>query len=227
MRYSHYAVRRGYTPGIYTTWNDCKREVSGFKGQEYKGFTSLLDAQLYMSESQIPDVVCDEDAMVAYTDGSYSESLHRYGCGGIITTDNHTFSFLGNDPDIVEMRNVAGEIEAAKYAMQYALDKGAKQLHLYYDYEGVEKLCTGSWSADLIGTRRYRDYYRSICSRIVIKFMYVKAHSHNEYNDIADSLAKSSLRMSPMYDVQSSSHMTTHARECFNSAVKSTEDMNG
>jgi len=36
-----YVVWNGHTPGIYTTWDDCKKQVNGFKGAEYKGFPSL------------------------------------------------------------------------------------------------------------------------------------------------------------------------------------------
>ena len=36
-----YVVWSGHTPGIYTSWEDCKKEVNGFKGAEYKGFPSL------------------------------------------------------------------------------------------------------------------------------------------------------------------------------------------
>ena len=37
----YYAVRNGYHTGIFNTWDECKKEVSGFSGAEYKSFTKL------------------------------------------------------------------------------------------------------------------------------------------------------------------------------------------
>ena len=34
----YYAVKRGKTPGIYLTWEDCRSQISGFSGAVYKGF---------------------------------------------------------------------------------------------------------------------------------------------------------------------------------------------
>ena len=46
------------------------------------------------------------------------------------------------------MRNVAGEIEGAKLAMQFCIDNHIEEIDIYYDYEGVEKWCTGVWKTN-------------------------------------------------------------------------------
>ncbi|RYR10574.1 hypothetical protein Ahy_B05g079005 [Arachis hypogaea] len=43
-RHNYYVVRKGRVPGIYTNWVDCERQVSGFKGNEYKGFQVRREA---------------------------------------------------------------------------------------------------------------------------------------------------------------------------------------
>ena len=43
-----YAVRNGVKPGIYNTWDDCKAQVSGYSGAEYKSFSTLKEAQAYI-----------------------------------------------------------------------------------------------------------------------------------------------------------------------------------
>lgn len=43
-----YAVRKGYNIGIYNTWDECKKQVNGFSGAEYKSFTLLEEANEYM-----------------------------------------------------------------------------------------------------------------------------------------------------------------------------------
>jgi hypothetical protein len=46
--YRFYAVRRGRTPGIYTSWPDCKSQVHGISN-EYRGFKTLSAAQAYLA----------------------------------------------------------------------------------------------------------------------------------------------------------------------------------
>ena len=41
------------------------------------------------------------------------------------------------------MHNVAGEIEAAKFVMWYAVDKKIPEITIFYDYEGIESWVTG------------------------------------------------------------------------------------
>ncbi|KAG8879368.1 hypothetical protein FRB97_009670 [Tulasnella sp. 331] len=43
-----YAVKKGFRPGIYPTWNECAANTKGFKGVTYKKFNSLRDAEHYM-----------------------------------------------------------------------------------------------------------------------------------------------------------------------------------
>ena len=44
MANKFYAVRSGRETGIFETWDECKRLVTGFKGAEYKGFMTLAEA---------------------------------------------------------------------------------------------------------------------------------------------------------------------------------------
>tara|TARA_R110001583_G_scaffold69601_9_gene197222 strand:- start:756 stop:1391 length:636 start_codon:yes stop_codon:yes gene_type:complete len=36
-----YVVWKGKRPGVYTTWNDCKAAITGYKGAQYKSFASF------------------------------------------------------------------------------------------------------------------------------------------------------------------------------------------
>ena len=48
-----YAVRNGYTTGIFDTWAECKKQVDGFQNCEYKGFRTRQEAIDYLGE--VPD----------------------------------------------------------------------------------------------------------------------------------------------------------------------------
>lgn len=41
----YYVVWQGSHPGIYDSWEVCKKEIQGFNGAQYKGFTDLKSAQ--------------------------------------------------------------------------------------------------------------------------------------------------------------------------------------
>jgi viroplasmin and RNaseH domain-containing protein len=40
-----YAVRRGFLPGIYVDWVDCKKQVNRFSGAEYRGFKTREEVE--------------------------------------------------------------------------------------------------------------------------------------------------------------------------------------
>ena len=40
----YYAVKKGKTPGIYGTLDECKEQVSGYSGAEYKKFNTESEA---------------------------------------------------------------------------------------------------------------------------------------------------------------------------------------
>jgi ribonuclease HI len=43
-----YAVRRGKVPGIYTTWAECSKQVSGYRMNRFQSFDNRLDAEKFM-----------------------------------------------------------------------------------------------------------------------------------------------------------------------------------
>lgn len=45
----YYAVKKGKKPGIYQTWDECKKQTNGFSGAKYKSFNSLSDAEDYLN----------------------------------------------------------------------------------------------------------------------------------------------------------------------------------
>ena len=41
----YYVVWQGKKPGIYTDWDECKEQVKGVQGAQYKGFDTLAEAE--------------------------------------------------------------------------------------------------------------------------------------------------------------------------------------
>lgn len=191
-----YAVRKGKKVGIYNTWNECKEQVDGFSGAEYKSFTTLDEAKEYVDGIKIIEFKNLESSVEAYVDGSYEHCIRAFGSGVVILKNNvveKTYSIKGQDESLVSMRNVAGEIEAAKIAMAYCISNEIENLTLYFDYEGIEKWCMGIWKANKEGTIAYKKFYDSIKHTLNVKFVKVKAHSGDKYNEEADKLAKAAI----------------------------------
>jgi viroplasmin and RNaseH domain-containing protein len=40
-----YVVYRGRVPGVYVHWEDCLKQVNMFKGNSYKGYKTMVDAE--------------------------------------------------------------------------------------------------------------------------------------------------------------------------------------
>ncbi|MCC8159748.1 MAG: ribonuclease H family protein [Oscillospiraceae bacterium] len=197
MAKKYYAVRNGFHIGIFNTWDECKKEVSGFSGAEYKGFTNLADARDYVSGNAqaSPSDAENKNTATAYVDGSYNVKTKVFGCGVVIFLKEKEIiiSKAFSNPDLASMRNVAGEIEGAKTAMQYCADNNIEEIRIYYDYEGIEKWCTGAWKTNKPGTIAYKKFYDDISERVRVNFVKVKGHSGDKYNDMADRLAKDAV----------------------------------
>lgn len=60
---------------------------------------------------------------VAYVDGVYRMQLGKFSCGVVLFLDGKELNLAEeySDPDLVSMRNVAGEIKGAELAMAYCL----------------------------------------------------------------------------------------------------------
>ncbi len=135
------------------------------------------------------------DSGVAYVDGSFNVATGEFSYGVVMFHNGEELHFnqLFNDKELATMRNVAGEIKGAEAAMQYAYDNQMKELTIYHDYEGISRWPLREWKANKSGTIAYQNFYDNISKYVNIKFVKVKGHSGDKYNDVADRLAKEAL----------------------------------
>ncbi len=132
---------------------------------------------------------------VAYVDGSYQHALGKFSCGVVLFLDGKELNLAReyDDPDLVSMRNVAGEIKGAELAMAYCLAHEIPELTIYHDYQGIASWCTREWQAKKQGTMDYRNFYDMASKKVAIRFCKVKGHTGVTYNEKADQLAKQAL----------------------------------
>lgn len=196
----YYAVKNGRKTGIYNTWEECEAQVKGYSNSVYKKFSTYEEALKFIDEGN--EFKCEkspmnlkENEMIAYVDGSFDAESKYYSYGVVIFTKDgkEVVSDKENVEDMVDMRNVAGEIRGAMIAMEKALEYGKDTIYIYYDYMGIEKWATGEWKTNKYGTRMYKMYYDQIKTKLDVVFIKVKSHTGDEYNEEADKLAKRAL----------------------------------
>ncbi len=194
MAKKYYAVKKGRKTGIFATWAECKSNVDGFSGAVFKSFESKAEAERFVNGTNEP-VRSGEGEAVAYVDGSYDVKSKRFSFGAVIFVNGEelTLSEAFDDAELAVMRNVAGEIKGSEAAMRFCVERGIKSLDVYHDYEGIAKWCTGEWKTNKTGTAAYAEYYKSIKDVLSVRFIKVKGHSGDKYNDMADELAKAAL----------------------------------
>lgn len=194
-----YAVRSGRKTGVFATWAECKKQTDGYPNAVFRGFFTKEEAEKFLSGDTLAEDVPpapDKKTAIAYVDGSFDPSIkgtYSFGVvfiyGGVI----RTYSRRIEDPSLAEMRNVAGEISGAMFAMRLCLQQNIPQLELYYDYAGIEKWCVGEWRPGTAGTKQYKDFYDCIRGDLSVRFHKVASHTGVTYNELADQLAKEAL----------------------------------
>ncbi|ATZ18180.1 viroplasmin family protein [Mesoplasma melaleucae] len=191
----YYAVKKGRNIGVYTSWEDCKAQVEGFTGALYKSFTNKQDAKAYIigitPKSKTKKITSNENTAVAYSDGSFIKEDNTYSYGAVVIWKNKEFHFSKRyrEHELKSMWNVSGELQGAKRVMLFAYANNIQKLYLYHDYEGIAKWANHEWKAKSDEGNEYIKFVDQIRAKVEIEFIWVKGHSNDYYNDLADQLA--------------------------------------
>lgn len=221
-----YAVKTGRKTGIFLTWDECLKQVDKYPDALYKSFKTESEAQDYLDDKTITNnfvkgstktITKDTDKVnkevqqkvnslkdhqaIAFVDGSYMEDKNDFkmvGFGIVIIYNNQTTKLNGvvKDLELMQYRNVTGEIYAAQNAIAWAINNNVKELTIYYDYEGIRSWALKKWQANNILTTSYSAFIDEHKAKIKLKFEKVLAHSGIIYNEMVDELAKEAIERS-------------------------------
>ena len=188
----YYAIKDDLNHEIVDSWDLCKEHLKNYTKPKYKSFKTKEEAEAFLNGEILDDNIT---APKAYIDGSYDSKTNAYSFGGILIMDGKEYPYKKKfEPDeYSSLRNVAGEIQGAGFIIAYAVKKGIKELHIFYDYLGIEKWFTHEWKANSKIAVDYQILADRVKDKIKVYFHKVKSHTNNHYNDYADKLAKEAL----------------------------------
>lgn len=124
-----YAIKKGRKPGIYTTWDEAKRQVSGYSGAIYKGFTSRSQAEAFMKEKSANRATPKNKAAVRPATPLKSAEITFYTDGGsrnhgnvagdhVHADDKAAWAYLIELPDQQTVSDSGGEWGATNNRME-------------------------------------------------------------------------------------------------------------
>lgn len=188
----YYAIKDDLNHEIVDSWDLCKEHLKNYTKPKYKSFKTKEEAEAFLNGEILDDNIT---APKAYIDGSFDSKTNAYSFGGVLIIDGKEYPYKKKfEPDeYSSLRNVAGEIQGAGFIITYAVKKGIKELHIFYDYLGIEKWFTHEWKANSKIAVDYQILADRVKDKIKVYFHKVKSHTNNHYNDYADKLAKEAL----------------------------------
>lgn len=195
-----YAVRAGFHVGIFYSWDDAKKEIEGFKGAEYRSFSTEAEALAYMNGSEvgtkdgkvvsIPQIT-DLQTVNLYTDGSYKDG--RIALGICVEGQEIFRQFYGmvNCAEYSSINNIAGELLAVLCGVQLCKDMQFNRVNIMYDYKGVESYLTGEFKSQGKLQNIYTELMKQYQSKfgMIFSFIHVNGHSGIKGNECADRMA--------------------------------------
>ena len=82
----YYAVKIGKVPGIYMSWDECRENVSGFSGAEYKSFGTIEEARAYLG-MQTDGQNCKMILVVNADEGDHDWQVVKLPCDIVMDGD--------------------------------------------------------------------------------------------------------------------------------------------
>lgn len=204
-----YAVANGRSIGIFDTWEECKRSVTGYKFAKYKKFQSIDDARRFVYEAQNREekekiklhfpIVSEKEEKdrhektvhYVYTDGACTNNGYSQACSGIGV-------FFGlNDPrnvslkldDVKKHTNNVAELRAIKEAykiIKHDLHDGKEFVIVSDSTYAIgcattygEKCARNNWSNNIPNKEEVQAIYNLLKDENNVTFMYIPAHTSN------------------------------------------------
>jgi viroplasmin and RNaseH domain-containing protein len=75
MSIPYYVVKKGITPGIYRTWNDCNDQIKDYPSPFYKKFDNAMEAYKFLASYDIIELQPQETIQKIKEKETFKEKL--------------------------------------------------------------------------------------------------------------------------------------------------------
>lgn len=142
------------------------------------------------------DIPVKKKNAIAYVDGSCNESLKLCTYGIVLILPDKIKKYSGQVVGIPNKicNSRAAEFGAAVMALGVASSFGVKKMVLKYDCKAIADCANGKFKKNDVLGEWFHNLYLKRRENIKIKLKKVKAHSRDEHNQEADSLARKAMQ---------------------------------
>lgn len=217
-----YAVAAGIKPGIYDNWPEAERQVKGYAGAKFKGFTDRAEAEAWMQNppqynqapakkstgaKTVPAASLPRDGEISiYTDGGCSHNPGPGGYGAILVTNGRQQELSGGFRLTTNNRM---ELMACIVALRLVLRTREDNKHpitVYSDSSYVVNGITKGWARSW----RQKGWIKSdrqpavnpdlwaelleLAEKMDVTFEWVRGHAGHPLNERCDQLAVAALK---------------------------------
>ncbi len=213
----YYAVAVGLKPGIYDTWPEAQKQVTGYAGAKFKGFTDRTEAEAWLRNPQYsqapvqkkaatvtkpPPLPCRLDEINIYTDGGCSHNPGPGGYGAILVYDDMELEICGGFQLTTNNRM---ELMACIMALQH-LQLRDRPITIWSDSSYVVNGISKGWAKGW----RQRGWIKAdrqpavnpdlwgdlllLVEAMDVTFQWVKGHAGHPFNERCDQLAVAALK---------------------------------
>lgn len=211
-----YAVKKGRKTGIFTTWAECQKQVSGFPKAEFKSFISKQEADDWLKEIKSSNENRRKSySVIAYTDGGSRNHGNKKGehvkkndkaawaylikyQGSIISDTDGEYGSTNNRMEIMALEKALLDLKQRELQNEKIL----VVLDSKYVLDAITKRWLQSWEKNgwktSAGTGvKNKELWMEI-SRLLPEFpnldyQWTKGHANDEGNNLVDELLNKTM----------------------------------
>lgn len=211
-----YAVKKGRKTGIFTTWAECQKQVSGFPKAEFKSFISKQEADNWLKEIKSSNENRRKSySVIVYTDGGSRNHGNKKGehvkkndkaawaylikyQGSIISDTDGEYGSTNNRMEIMALKKALLDLKQRELQNEkilvvldskYVLDAITKQWLQSWEKNG--------WKTSAGTSVKNKELWMEI-SRLLPEFpnldyQWTKGHANDEGNNLVDELLNKTM----------------------------------
>lgn len=130
-----------------------------------------------------------------YTDGSWSSKKKSVAGWSYVAIVDNQVVHQENGRASGDSQQVGGELKAVMAGLLWCYENGYEHVEIHYDYTGVRHWALREWKAKKDLPKKYVSFVSTLMKVLHVKFIKVDAHTGNQWNELADELAKKAIRL--------------------------------